>query len=586
MMSVASNIYGILNRAERKRALVVMVLMLIGVLFETFSIGLVIPALAMLTQQGSASGMGFLPSYVPHAPEVMQMQQMVQWGVLALTVVYIAKALFLSGLVWWQTRFAFLVQTRVSRQLLAAYLSKPYIFHLQNNSAQMIFNATMGVNLFAGSILHGLALITEIAVVSAITILLLCVEPFGTLVVVGSLGGIAGLLHQTTGQRNVRWGERYQFHEGMRIQHIQQGLGGVKDIILSGRASSFLARYSAHNLGAAKMARNQNVVQQMPRLVLEALAVVALSVLVLMMLAQGKPLSSIVPTIGLFATAAFRLMPSANRILLALQTIKYEKSAVETLRREIQGAAVNALSESMGSEVDRNVPPLRHSIAIEDLSFSYPDSEAAALAHIDLAIPKGTTVGFVGSSGSGKSTLLDVLLGLHKPNAGRVLLDGEDIQKNLSAWQRQIGYVPQTIYLTDESLRENVAFGVAVENIDDRAVQRALAAAQLAEFVSSLPAGLDTLVGERGVRLSGGQRQRIGIARALYNDAQILVLDEATSALDTDTEAEVMQAIQALHGQKTILMVAHRLSTVQQCDYIYRLEMGRVVAQGTPDMVL
>lgn len=585
-MSVASNIYRILNRSERKRALVVMVLMLIGVLFETFSIGLVIPALAMLTQQGSVSGMGFLQSYLPHAPDAMQMQQMVQWGVLALTAVYIAKALFLSGSVWWQTRFAFSVQTRVSRQLLAAYLSKPYIFHLQNNSAQMIFNATTGVNLFAGSILHGMALITEIAVVAAITILLLCVEPAGTLVVVGSLGGIAGLLHLITGQRNVRWGVRYQFHEGMRIQHIQQGLGGVKEIILSGRASSFLARYSEHNLGAANMACNQNVVQQMPRLALEALAVVALSVLVLMMLAQGKPLSSIVPTIGLFATAAFRLMPSANRILLALQTMKYEKSAVETLHHEIQGAAVVTLPGLMDSDANRNAFPLRHSIAIEDLSFSYPDSEAAALARIDLVILKGSTVGFIGSSGSGKSTLLDLLLGLHKPNAGKVLLDGEDIQNNMPAWQRQIGYVPQTIYLTDESLRENVAFGVAVENIDDEAVQRALAAAQLAEFVSSLPAGLDSLVGERGVRLSGGQRQRIGIARALYNDAQILVLDEATSALDTDTEAEVMQAIQALHGQKTILMVAHRLSTMQQCDYIYRLEMGRVVAQGTPDMVL
>ena len=585
-MSIEKNIYELLSPSERKRAVVVVALMLVGVLFETFSIGLIIPALAVITQPESVSKIVFLSSFVNAVVESGGLPKLVQLGVIALAMVYIFKSLFLAGLVWLQTQFAFSVQSRISRQLLATYLSKPYIFHLQNNSAQMIFNATTGVNLFAAAILHGLALITEVAVVSAITILLLSVEPVGTVVVVGSLSAIAIFLHRATGQRNAIWGTRYQFHEGMRIQHIQQGLGGVKDIILSGRAASFIERYSEHNVSSAHMSCNQNMLQQMPRLVLEALAVVALSVLVLMMLAQGKPLSSIVPTIGLFATAAFRLMPSANRILLALQTLKYQKSAVATLHNELNSVRTDTVLGAQQHKLPGDPSPMGQSFSAEDVCFRYPGSDSDALLNVSVAISKGTTVGFVGTSGSGKSTLIDVLLGLLKPNAGSVRVDGKDIQEQMQAWQCQIGYVPQTIFLTDESLRENIAFGIPLNSIDDQAVRRALDAAQLADFVANLPAGLDTLVGERGVRLSGGQRQRIGIARALYNDAQILVLDEATSALDTDTEAEVMLAIQALHGQKTILMVAHRLSTVRHCDCIYRLERGRIVAQGAPDVIL
>ena len=310
--------------------------------------------------------------------------------------------------------------------------------------------------------------------------------------------------------------------------------------------------------------------QQVPRLWLELLAVSGLALLVLVMLGQGRPIADLLPTLGLFAAAAFRIMPSATRVLWALQGIRYGRACIDTLYREIA---------SLSGPVSRRglpLPPMSVGLAARGLCFRYPDSETDVLTKVDIDIPKGNSIGFVGGSGSGKSSLVDILLGLLPPSSGQVIVDGRDIADDLRGWQDQIGYVPQMIYLTDDTLRRNVAFGIPDGQVDDAAVLRAVRAAQLEEFVNSLPEGLDTLVGERGVRLSGGQRQRIGIARALYHDPEVLVLDEATSALDNETEAGVMESVNAMHGKKTLIIVAHRLSTVAHCDYIYRVEAGSI----------
>jgi ABC-type multidrug transport system fused ATPase/permease subunit len=313
-----------------------------------------------------------------------------------------------------------------------------------------------------------------------------------------------------------------------------------------------------------------------PRLWLELLAVAGLATLVITMLAQQREMATIVPTLGLFAAAAFRLMPSVNRTLYAAQTLRYNLPVVNTLYEEMK---LDAPAPSAGRAQGVPVQDFRTDICLAGVTYTYPAAAGPALEDLTLRVRAGESVGFVGASGAGKSTLVDVVLGLLTPESGRVLVDGEDIQKNLRAWQDQIGYVPQAIYLTDDTLRHNVAFGLAEEAIDDAAVKQAVRAAQLGDFVAGLPKGLDTLVGERGIRLSGGQRQRIGIARALYHDPTVLVLDEATSALDTETERGVMGAVTALHGSKTILIVAHRLTTVAHCDRLYRLDRGRIAAE-------
>jgi ABC-type multidrug transport system fused ATPase/permease subunit len=371
-----------------------------------------------------------------------------------------------------------------------------------------------------------------------------------------------------------------QYHEGLRLQHLQQGLGGAKDVKVLGREKEFLETYIGHNVESSRMTQFEVTLQLLPKLWLEFLAVTSLAILVMTMLAKSRDMTHIVSAVGLFAAAAFRLMPSVNRVLNAVQAIRYGLPVIDVLH----------------AELSLNVPPaplkrasalaFRDRIEVELVRYRYPSAKAWALDGLSLAIRRGESVGVIGPSGSGKSTLVDVILGLLTPTDGSVLLDGEDIQADLRGWQDQVGYVPQSVYLTDDSLRRNVAFGLSDTMIDDTAVRRALRAAQLEEFVASLPDGVETMVGERGVRLSGGQRQRIGIARALYHDPPMLVLDEATSALDSVTESGVMDAVTALQGEKTILIVAHRLSTVERCDRLYRLKRGKVVAEGPPSGML
>jgi ABC-type multidrug transport system fused ATPase/permease subunit len=321
---------------------------------------------------------------------------------------------------------------------------------------------------------------------------------------------------------------------------------------------------------------------QLPRLGLEVLAVCAMAGLVMVMLTGRQSLDSLLPVLGLFAASAFRLLPSANRIINAVQSIRYTLPAINVVHDEV------CLSRAAGRPVATTASgiPFQDALILERVSFQYPGTPAATLQDIDMRIRRGSCVGFIGGSGAGKSTLVDVILGLQAPTSGAVRVDGRDINQNLRGWQALIGYVPQSIFLTDDTLRRNVALGLADEEIDDTAVRRAVAAAQLDEFVATLPAGLETTVGERGVRLSGGQLQRIGIARALYHDPQVLVLDEATSALDTATERGVMAAVRALRGRKTLIIVAHRLTTVEHCEWLYRLEAGRIIEAGETPRVL
>jgi ATP-binding cassette, subfamily B, bacterial PglK len=579
-MRTLQKIWAILNADERRGALVLLAFMFIGMVLETLGVGLVIPALAVMAQQDVGA------RYPVLAPVVRWLgnpdrDRLVIAGMLALVAVFTAKTLFLAFLASRQMRFVYGVQAELSERMFAGYLRQPYIFHLQRNSAQLIRNAVGDSSLFTQTgLMAGIQLLTELLVVVGVSALLVAVEPVGALAVVSILGAAGWGFHRLTHGRILRWGEARQLHDGLRIQHLQQGLGGVKDVKVLGREESFVAEYQRHNLGSARAGRRLQTLQQMPRLVLELLAVCGLAGLVLVMIGQGKPLDALLPTLGLFAAAAFRLMPSANRLIGAAQNVRYALPVVSVLHDEL--AAI----------VD--IPPLQrgkpmsftHELRLNGVGFQYPTAAHSALDGLSLTVKCGASVGFIGGSGAGKSTLVDVILGLLTPTGGAALVDGVDIRNNLRGWQDLIGYVPQAVFLTDDTLRRNIAFGFPDEEIDDVAVWRALRAAQLESYVTSLPDGLDTQVGERGVRLSGGQLQRIGIARALYHDPPVLVLDEATSSLDTATERSVMEAVHALHGRKTVLIVAHRLSTVAQCDHLFRIEAGRLVEQGSPATML
>jgi ATP-binding cassette subfamily C protein len=304
-----------------------------------------------------------------------------------------------------------------------------------------------------------------------------------------------------------------------------------------------------------------------------------------LLVAQDRPLEAIIPTLTLLAVAVVRLLPSFQKVTANVNALKWGEKALNVVYEDLE--KLDAWErEFLARQQNADTLTLEHTIEIEGLTYQYPGQEDHALRDVSLTIPKYASVGFVGPSGAGKTTIVDVLLGLLEPTAGRVLVDGEDIQERLPTWQRKIGYIPQSIYLTDDTVRRNAAFGMKEEEIEDEAVWRALEAAQLRELVESLPEGLDTMVGERGVRLSGGQRQRIGIARALYHNPEVLVMDEATSALDNQTERLFVEALEQLQGGHTLVVIAHRLSTVRNCDTLFMLDEGRLVAEGSYDELM
>jgi ABC-type multidrug transport system fused ATPase/permease subunit len=578
--SPARKIWSLLAPTERRSAVVLLGLMLIGMVLETLSVGLVIPAIALMTQSDYATKFPVLQSVLAKIGNPSQ-QALVVIGVIALVVVYVIKNLFLGFFAWRQNSFTFGLMEQFSQRLLTIYLRQPYTFHLQRNSAQLMRNVFTEVDLFTGNVVTPMMLLLgESLIICGLAALLLSIEPIGVLIVAGVIITASWVFNRLTRPFIARWGALRQHHAGLRFQHLQQGLSGVKDIKLLGRESEFLRQFRTHNEHYARVGRLQNTLLQFPRLWLEVLAIGGLAMLVLTMLAQGSKLSAVMPMLGLFAAAAFRLMPSISRVLGAFQSLRYGLPVIDTLHVEL-----NLAAPAPGTR-HGPVLPFREMLELCQVTYSYHGAPAPAISELSLAVHRGETVGFIGASGAGKSTLVDILLGLLTPDSGEVRVDGADIQADLRGWQDQIGYVPQAIFLTDDTLRRNVAFGLPNDQIDESAVWHAVKAAQLEEFVHSLPDGLETLVGERGVRLSGGQRQRIGIARALYHDPAVLVLDEATSALDTATERSVMEAVRALQGSKTIFIVAHRLSTVQDCDRLYRLEKGRVIDEGKPDAIL
>jgi ABC-type multidrug transport system fused ATPase/permease subunit len=565
-------VFALIGRGQIRHMAVLLVMMIVGMGLEMLGVGLVVPVLVFLTRP-EYGGALLGPESLLAKWGIAGREELVIAAMLVLVAIFLIKAVFLAVLIWAQTRFAFAVQAQLSQRLFAAYLMQPYTFHLQRNSAQLLRNLTSEVGLFTTYVLWpGFLVITEALVVVGLCALLLAMEPLGAAVVIAVLAGASWLFDRLTRRKLGQWGFERQHHEGLRIQHVQQGLGGAKEVKVLGREQEFLEQYRQHNERTAHVSHLQVALAQMPRLWLELLAVVGLATLVLAMLAQGRSLEAVVATLGLFAAAAFRVIPSANRIIASANTVRYSGPIIDTLYDEMQlEASITPAGRSDGA-------PFREMLELKNVTFSYPDAAQPALVDLSFSVRRGESVGIMGASGTGKSTLVDVLLGLLVPQSGDVVVDGESIRKNPRNWQRQIGYVPQSIYLIDDTLRRNVALGLANDQSDDAAVWRSLRDAQLDEFVRAQPEGLDTVVGERGVRLSGGQRQRIGIARALYHDPAVLVLDEATSSLDTVTEHGVVEAVTALQA-KTIIVVAHRLSTVAHCGRVLSIEGGRVAKE-------
>ena len=572
----------LLTFAQKKSAIYLITLMIISMFLEVLGIGLIIPALGMMIDPNVLYKYSFLAPILKFFGEPTNIE-LILGAMIFIACVYSLKIVFLTYFSWKKSFYTQELSANVSQRLFKGYLRQPYAFYLQRNSSQLIRNITTESEAFSGVILAVLDLMSENLVFIGIITLLIFVEPIGTIVVLITLGICGFIFYYFSKNSILRWGEMRQFHDGNRIQHIQQGIGGLKDVKLLGREKFFINNFDYHNHGLASMRMKQDFLQAIPRLWLELLAVYGLALLVLTILFQGKPTESLIPILGLFAGTSFRLLPSTNRIINRIQTVRYTIPVVNVLFEEFSIIRKNF---DVKNENLLQKKSFKRTLELKNVSYIYKGTSLPSLVDVSIKISRGESVGFIGKSGAGKSTLINLILGLLTPNNGSVLVDDDNIQSNIRSWQNQVGYVPQSIYLTDDTLRKNIAFGLDESEIDESALKTAIKTSQLDQYFSSLPNGADTYVGERGIRLSGGQLQRIGIARALYHKPEVLVLDEATSSLDNETEKELMMEVNSLKNSKTIIIVSHRLSTVSQCDRIYSMSKGKIINEGVYEEVV
>ncbi|HAU59507.1 MAG TPA: hypothetical protein DCW45_03975 [Opitutae bacterium] len=552
-------------------------LLLIGMCLETLSVGMVIPAVGILLQADYLVQFAWLDGILPSLGYPNR-EQVVIIGLVLLAGIFTIKNIFLFFQVLYQGTFVYSAQREVAANLFQHYLSKPYSFHLQTNSSVLIRNLTIEINAYCQYVLMPiLNLTSEVLVVFALLVLLILVEPVATLCLGSCLLLVALIFHRFTDSNVARWGEVRQVADEEKIKYLQQGFGGIKQIMLSQSLDYFLHLFQRPNIVSGLMTKREYIFQYLPKQFIEILAIVGLVGVCVFMVLQGRSSLEVMAMLGLLATAGFRLIPSFSRILRNLQSIRFGWVSVEVLAKEMSKDGNKAESRMPFGEKKNDDLSFNHDLRLRDISFRYEQNGQELLQEINFEVKKGECIGIVGESGAGKSTLTNLLLGLVSPSKGAFVVDGYEIKsEKIQPWQRMIGYVPQEIYLLDDTISSNIAFGVNDTDIDHTQISKVVERAGIRKFIDSFDDGLNTKIGERGVRISGGQRQRIGIGRALYQNPQVLILDEATSSLDSKTEQEILNEIRKIRGKVTMILVAHRQSTLQFCDKIFKIENGRL----------
>jgi len=577
---IVKKILYLLPAGDKYKLLALFVLMLLAAALEVAGIGMIPAFVAIVADPDKVMQHGAVGNLLEYLG-ITAPRELLIWGGATLIAVFVVKNTYIIFYYYIEARYTYNRFYKIAHRLMSSYMQAPYTFHLKRNTAELLRNSNHEVRLLINKIIRpSLNLAKEMLMTLAIIIFLLVLEPIITLVVFMLLGSSVGGFMMLTQKRMKQYGKEDQLHRSGLIKALNQGVGGIKDARVLNREAEFIEKFRFAAFRSSYLMRMYEFVSKIPKPIVETMAVAGIMLIAVLMVLQGREVAAIVPVLTLFAMATVRLMPALQNITKALTQLRYNIVVVDPLYSDIRELAEyrkNFLNDRKKQE--RVV--LEKSIEARDIHYRYPGSDEWALDGISFMIQSGQSVAFTGSSGAGKTTIVDILLGLLDPVKGEILLDGKNIQDQLSAWQRNIGYIPQFIYLSDETLRNNIAFGIPEKEIKDQNIWRALRLANLDEFVQRLPKKLNTIIGERGVRLSGGQRQRVGIARALYHDPQVLVMDEATSALDNTTEKQIISAIDQLRGERTIITVAHRLTTVMNCDVIYFMRNGKIEANGT-----
>ncbi|PIR39884.1 MAG: multidrug ABC transporter ATP-binding protein [Alphaproteobacteria bacterium CG11_big_fil_rev_8_21_14_0_20_39_49] len=565
--STLSKTLDVFSSKEKFGLFLLFLSMVIAAILEMAGVGLIMPFIALLDKPEIVHNNEFAARiYAMSGAESYKQFMLICSG--GLILFYLAKNIFLGFIIYRQSVFLAKSEANVGVNLLKKYLSMPYLRYVERNTAELVNNITIeSTLLFAGLIKPIFFILSDALVTICIMALLLYIAPLATLCAVGVILLSASIFYIILRNPLKSLGESRRYHRQKMIQWVTQSLGSMKEITVLGRKKFFEDSFKDHASQMIKTQTFYETVIQLPRVIIESFGVIMLVIIMVILINEG---GNFIPTLSLFAMAAFRLMPSINRITSSATKVRYYLKTLNNLHDDLTAKDYDNSTAS-----DKTIK-FASEIKLDNISFAYPDTNRNVIDGLSLTVKKGSSIGIIGPSGEGKSTLVDIILGLLPVNQGSVLVDGVNISKNLKQWHKHISYMPQAVYLTDDTIRRNVALGVADEEIDDELIWNCLDKAQLADKVRSLPEGLDTTVGEQGTKLSGGQRQRIGIARALYNNPQVLVLDEATTALDPQTEEKICNTLKEISEEVTIIAISHQPKLISITDEVYRLSDGKL----------
>ena len=572
---------GYLFDKKQKRQLVgLAVLILIGGLLETLGVSLLLPVVEVLMNPEDIMDNKFVAKVV----DILNIQtstQLIMIMLGTLIILYIVKNAYLLFQTYVQNTFVTRNRNRMISRVMREFLNRPYEVYLGADIPTVFRLTDSDIPNAFQLILVLIQMVTEIVVVVSLCIVVVVFSPAMTLFIVAIFLGLTLIITKVLKPRLNEIGHRNQTIQSRIAKWRIQSIYGLKDVKVLHREEFFVRNYYESGAIGANVARNYAVLNNLPRLLIETVFMVSMLLFIMLYMLWGGDISALIPQLSTMAVAAIRVMPGTNRINTYLSEIAYSQPCLdylydnlnESMKMDVNGSVTGLTGED---KLDLPNLELQDKIVLDHITYAYPNTDKNIFTDAHMEVKKGQSVGIMGPSGAGKSTIVDILLGLLNVQSGTITCDGVNIFDNYPSWLSKIGYIPQSIYLIDESIRDNIAFGIDADRIDDKRIWEVLEEAQLKEFVEELPEGLDTTIGDRGVRISGGQRQRLGIARALYHNPEILVFDEATSALDTDTEKAVMDAINSFHGRKTMVIIAHRLNTIAKCDVIYKVEDEKI----------
>ena len=576
-MSVLKKLDYLLDKKTKLSLFVLFVLLLFVSVTELLGVTIVYPIMDLAMDQGTIEENRF-GRIIMNFTDAKTKEDVLLVMIGITVIIYVLKNIYVCLVYRKQFKFSASLKRDLATKLMRAYLKQPYSFFLKMNSAELMrsVNTDTG-NLF--QLISNILTIFSNALTACCIILFLAFTNLTMTITVAAVMGLC-LFIVIFGiqKKNRRDGYTNQYVNGQLYKHMKQAFEGVKEIKIMNTENEFIDSYDQQYKKKTELDVRYATFNTMPKYLIEVFAVVSVLGFLAFNLCTNSDYMKLLPQLATFAVAAFKLLPCVNATYASVNVAVYYRASLELVYRDIKKADEMDVNDEILSEDIKDFP-FNDVIRLEHVTFRYEGTEEDVLNDAVLEIKKGQSVALIGASGGGKTTTADIILSLLEPVKGKVTVDGKDISENIRGWRKKIGYIPQFIYLTDESIRKNVAFGIEEDKIDDKQVWKVLEDAQLKEFVEGLPQGLDTVVGERGARISGGQRQRVGIARALYRNPEVLVFDEATSALDTDTEKEVMKSVDKLSGTKTILMIAHRLSTIENCDVVYRVEKGNITRE-------